>query len=176
MNAVGETKATQSCSGQDQAVVSTVVQLLETGDHIAAHVFEFQVWVVMAQLGQAPQRTGADDGPFRKGLESVIGIFGVHHQGIGGVLPLGDATEHQAFRKIRGEVLEGMDRDVSTPHKHLGLQLLGEQTLVTDLGQGDVEDLVSLGRHRFDADGELGMGLLKFGLHPVGLHHGQLAA
>lgn len=69
-----------------------------------------------------------------------------------------------------------MNGDVSTIQEHLGLQLLGEQALVTDLGQGHIEDLVPLGGHRFDADLQAPMGLGQLITHPVGLHHRQLTA
>ena len=47
MNAIGEAKTTETGGGEDQAVVLPCIELLETGDHIAANIFEDQVWVVM---------------------------------------------------------------------------------------------------------------------------------
>ena len=69
-----------------------------------------------------------------------------------------------------------MHGDVRTIHQHLGFQFLREQAFVADLGQGDVQDFVALGCHGFNGDLQTGMGVLQFCFHPVGLHHGQLAA
>ena len=106
----------------------------------------------------------------------MIAVLGIHHQGIGGVFPFGDAPEHQSLGQVGGEVLEGVDGNVSPSDQHLCFQFFGEQPLITDLGQGHIKDFVSLGRHRFNADGEIRMGLFQLCLHPVGLHHRQLTA
>ena len=69
-----------------------------------------------------------------------------------------------------------MNGDIRPVHQHLGFQFLGEQSLVTDLGQSHIENLVPLGGHGLHGDFQTWMGLLEFRFHPVGLHHGQLAA
>ena len=103
-------------------------------------------------------------------------VFGVQHQGICGIFPFGDAPEHQPLREIGRQVLQGMNSDIGTPDKHLGLELFCEQPLVTNFGQGYVENFVALGGHRFHGDGQSRMSLFQFGFHPVGLHHRQLAS
>ena len=131
---------------------------------------------MVAQLGQAAQGTGAHHGTGGQAGEGFVGVLGVHHKSIRGVFPLGDAAQHQPLGQVGGQVLEAVDRDIGPVHQHLGLQLLGEQALVTDLGQGHIEDLVPLGGHRLDRDLETRVGLGQLIAHPMGLHHGQLAA
>ena len=131
---------------------------------------------VVTQLGQTTQGAGAHHGAFRQGREGFVLVLLVHHQGIGGIFPLGDAAQHQALGQVRGQILQAVDGDVRTVHQHLSLKLLGEQALVTDLGQGHIEDLVPLGGHRFDGDLQAVVGLSQLVTHPMGLDHGQLAA
>ena len=173
---IAEAKPAQASRSQDQTVVIAAVQFFQAGDHVPPDVLEDQVGVVVTQLSQAAQGTRAHHRAFGKGVEFVRLVLGVHHQGIGRVFPFGDAAEHQPLRKVGGQVFQGMDGDVRTVHQHLGFQFLGEQAFVADFGQGDVQDLVALGGHGFHRDLQAGMGLLQFRFHPVGLHHGQLAA
>ena len=176
MNPIGESQTGESGCRQDQAVVVASIEFLQARDHIAAHIFELKVRVVVAQLGQPAQRAGAYHGAFRQGLQLVAGILGIHHEGVRRIFPFGDATQHQAFGKVGGQILEGVNGDLGPPHQHLGLEFLGEQALVADFGQGHIQNLVALGGHRFHRNGQARMGLFQFSLHPVGLHHGQLAA
>ena len=130
----------------------------------------------MPQLGQPSQGAGAHHGTLRQGVESVVGIFGIHHQGIRWIFPFGDAAQHQALRQVGGQILQRMDGDVRASHQHLRFQFLGEQSFVADLGQSHIQDLVPLGGHRLHRDGEFRVGFLQLRLHPVGLHHRQLTA
>ena len=130
----------------------------------------------MAELGQATQRAGPHHGALRQGGEGLVLVLLMHHQGIGRVFPLGDAAEHQPLGQVGGQVLEAMDGDIGPIHQHLSLQFLGEQALVADLGQRHIEDLVALGGHGLDADLQARVRLDQLIAHPVGLHHGQLAA
>ena len=176
MDAIPQPQPAQSGCRQDQAVVDTGVELLQTGDHIPPHVLEHQMGVVVAQLGQPPQGAGAHHAALGKGGEGLLPMPLVDHQGIGGILPFGDAAQDQPLGQVGRQVLEAVHRDVGPVDQHLGLQFLGEQTLVADLGQGDIEDLVPLGGHGLDRDRQCGMGPGQFVSHPVGLDHGQLTA
>ena len=69
-----------------------------------------------------------------------------------------------------------MHGDLRSTHQHLGLQFLGEQALVADFRQGHIQDFVALSGHGLHRDRQAWVGFLQFGFHPVGLHHGQLAA
>jgi hypothetical protein len=48
VDAICKAEPTQASRGKDQAVVRTAVEFLQTGNHIAADVFELQMGVVMS--------------------------------------------------------------------------------------------------------------------------------
>ena len=100
----------------------------------------------------------------------------MHHQGIRRILPLGDAAQHQAFGQVGGQILEAVDGNIRLVHQHLGFQFLGEKPLVANFGQRHIQNFVALGGHGLDTDPQFRMGLQECLTHPVGLHHGQLAA
>ena len=43
----------------------------------------------------------------------------MHHQGIRGIFPLGDAAKHQPFRQVGGQVFEAVNSDIRPVHQHL---------------------------------------------------------
>jgi hypothetical protein len=176
MDAVPQPQPPKARGGEDQAVVLAGIELFQAGDHVAPHIAEAEVGKVMAQLGQAAQGAGAHHTALGQGGEGPVPVLCMHHQGIGRVLPLGDAAQHQPFGQVGGQVLEAVHGDVGPVHQHLGLEFLGEQTLVADLGQSHIKDLVPLGGHRLDADLQRRVGPGQLVPHPVGLHHGQPTA
>ena len=119
MDAITQAKAAQTSCRQDQAIELTGIQLLEAGDHIAAHIFEGEVRVVVPELGQTAQRAGAHHGTLRQGGQGEVFVFGMHHQGIGRIFPLGDAAKHQPFWKVGGQIFKAMNSDISPVHQHL---------------------------------------------------------
>ena len=67
-----------------------------------------------------------------------------------------------------------MHRELRAAFLERGLQLLHEQALAADLGQGAVEDLVAPGGHAEQVDGQA-MALHEQVAHVVGLPEGEAA-
>ena len=79
----------------------------------------------------------------------MVSIFTVDHEGVCGILAFGDASQHQSVWKIRRQILQGVNGDLSPAHEHLGFEFFGEQALVSDFGEGHVENFVALSGHGF---------------------------
>ena len=176
MDAIPQPQAPQACCGQDQAIKVAGIEFFEAGDHIAPHVLKGEVGVMVAKLGEASQGAGAHHAAGGQGGQGLVLVFGMDHQGIGRIFPLGDAAEHQALGQVGGQILEAVHGDVGQIDQHLGLQFLGEQALVADLGEGHIQNLVALGGHGLNRDLQAVVGLAQLIADPMGLHHGQLAA
>ena len=69
-----------------------------------------------------------------------------------------------------------MHAQIDATVEQLDFELLGEEALAADLGQGDVANLVALRVHHFDAIGVLGRVSFQKPLHEFGLPQGKLAA
>jgi hypothetical protein len=98
----------------------------------------------------AAQAAGAHD---RAGRQLVEAGVLVGDEGVARVFALEHGGQRKAFRQLHRHVLERMDRQVGAPLEHGRFELLDEQALAADLGQGAVEDLVATGCHseNFDA-------------------------
>ena len=101
MDAISQPKAAKACSRKDQAIKLAGVKLLQAGNHIAPHVLEREVRVVVSKLCQTAQGAGANNTALGEGCQRFVLVLGMHHQGISGIFPLGDATQHQPIGEIR---------------------------------------------------------------------------
>ena len=52
---ISESESTQACRREDQAVVATSIQFLESGNDVAANVLELKMGEVVPQLSQSAQ-------------------------------------------------------------------------------------------------------------------------
>ena len=127
----------------------------------------------MEQLHPPPQAAGADP-PAGRNL-GEIGITG-RDEGIPAVLPGRHRAQHQALRHFRRHILEAVHRQVNLSGQERRFDLLDEQALAADLGQGDVLNLIpgGLDDDQFHPAGGMASGNLR--RHPAGLGQGQGAA
>jgi len=85
------------------------------------------------------------------------------------VLARREGDDRQPLRRLGGHVLGRVHREVDPPVDDRRLELLREETLVADLRQRRVEDLVTLGVDDLDRDGQVRMEVLQTVAHPLAL-------
>ena len=87
--------------------------------------------------------TRAPGGELRRAARR--GALRARHEHVAHVLALGERHQRQAVRHVGRHVLGRVHGQVGAAVQHGRLQLLGEQALVADLGQGRVQQAVALG-------------------------------
>src|SRR5581483_4244380 len=97
-------------------------------------------------------------------------------EGVARVVPREDAGDHQAVGEGRLHVLQRMYREVDAAFGESGLDLLREQALAADLGEGAVLDTVAGGTDRDDLRGKARMRGDQAVAHQIGLIKGHRAA
>ena len=95
--------------------------------------------------------TRADDGPGRQLRQR-------RHprradQRVAHVLPRQVARQHRPLRQVGRDVLHRVDRDVDAAVEQRVVDLLGEEALAADVGEGLAEDLVARGLDDADLEG-----------------------
>ncbi len=91
VDATGQPQPLQPRCCKNESVVKTGIQLLQPGEHVSPNVLERQVGIVVTQLGQAAQRTGANAAALRHGLQTIVLETPIDGQRVGGVFPRRDA-------------------------------------------------------------------------------------
>ena len=102
VDAMGQTQPLQPRRRKDESVVKTSIQLLQPGEHVAPNILENQMGIVVAQLGQTTQRTGANAAALRHGLQTIFAEAPIDGQHIGRIFPRRNAAQHQSLRQGRG--------------------------------------------------------------------------
>jgi hypothetical protein len=97
----------------------------------------------------------------------------VGNEGVPAILPLRHRAQGAAGGHLRGHVLEAVHRQVNLPGQQGLLDLLDEQPLAPDLGQGHILEFVPGGLDDHQFGGQPGVEGLEAGLHPAGLGQGQ---
>ena len=169
---MGHLQSFQAGGGQDDGVIFTGIQLGEAGVDVAPQVADHEIRAGSAQLALTAQAGGADHGPLRQ-LAYLVEMVG--NKGITRVFALTDGVQAEPVGELHRYVFHGVDSDVGTPFQHGSLQLLDEQPLAADLGEGGVEDLVTLSAHGHQFDLQIRMECLQPIFHKIGLPQGQWA-
>ncbi len=109
------------------------------------------------------------------GISAKVGVAG-RYEGIPAVFPGRHRPQHQALRHFRRHILEAVHRQVHLPRQERLFDLLDEQALAADLGQGDVLNLIpgGLDDHQLHPAGRMAPGNLR--RYPAALGQGQGAA
>jgi hypothetical protein len=174
VDAVCHIEALESGERQNDGIKFARVEFLEAGVEVASNVFEGEVGIVVAELGEATEGGGADDRPCWQRIQLLISMLLMNHQSIRRIFPLGDAAQHQALWQIGGQVFEGVNREVGFAVEHSEFEFFGEESFVANFGEGHVQDFVALRTHGVDFDFAIAKVFLQFGLHPVSLDEGKL--
>ena len=120
---------------------------------------------------ELPPLGGAADGLFRVEFRRPLG----EHQAVPGVFPLGEGHQGKILRRLHGQILERVHREVRPAVPEGLVELPDEESLAADLFQGAIQDLVAGGLHGHQGEFHLGMGAAN-GVHDeLALGNGQLA-
>ena len=92
---------------------------------------------------------------------------------VAGVLTLADDIQSEPLRKAHRHVFHGVHGEIGFVGHQSGFQLLDEEALATNLGQGRVEQLVAATDHGNQTDLQSGVELFQARLDVFGLPQGQ---
>ena len=171
-DAILEPQPDQTCGCQDDRVVLVRVQLGQARVDVATQEADFQVGTARQQLGLTAQAGGAYDAA---GWQRREALETVGYEGIACVFTLADAEQTEASREVHRYVFHGVYGDVGRVFQERGLQLLDEQTLAADFGQGRVEQLVTTAYHGHQGNAQPRMNRFQARLDELGLPQRQSA-
>ena len=168
---------------EDRARHLLLDQLAQAGLHVAADVHHVEVGSQRQELRAAPQARGAHACALRYAGQSQLGAGleplqqgRIGHEHVAHVLALGEGDDVQPLGDRRRHVLGRVHGHVDAVLEQRGLELLGEQSLVADLGQRRVEDLVALGVDDLDLHAQVRVALRHAVAHPLRLHESEAGA
>ena len=143
-NARLQVQSLESCCGKHDAVVQTLVKLLQTGIEVAAQRFNAQIRAQSAQQCHTAQTGGAHDSALWQVGE--IRIAG-RHPGVSRVLALHHTGQGKPGWQLHRHVFERMHRQIGATLFQRSFQLFDKQAFTTDFAQRAVQNLVALGCH-----------------------------
>jgi len=152
-------RGVQARRRQDPAGRTGGIEFLQPGDDIATTSLNTRWGKVVTELGQAAQELLPRHTAFGSWPRVLSDAWPWTHKGIGRIFPFGDNSQGSNLQAGRfvGRSLRLWTANILPIEQHLGLQFLGEQALVADLRQSESRILVALGRHRLDADLQVGV-------------------
>mmetsp|Transcript_18971 Transcript_18971/g.46586 ORF Transcript_18971/g.46586 Transcript_18971/m.46586 type:complete len:381 (+) Transcript_18971:301-1443(+) len=166
--------ALEAGEGEHGGVDDVVPELLQAGLDVPAEVLDLNPGVLGEDLGLAAQGGGPDHGALGHLLDALVLL---RDEDVAGIFAREVAREDGALREVGGDVLHRVHADVNLVEEELHVELLREEALPADLGEGDVEPLVPLGRDDVDGDrallGEVREGLRQALLRLVRLGEGE---
>ncbi len=167
---VGEAQPDKAGCGKDDGVDLPLVEFFEPGTDISPEGLESEVRSLVSELGHAPKRGGADSGA---GGQGGKGGESGGDQSIPRILPSEDGADDKAVGKKGRHILHAVDGEIDRSRDERLLDLLDEESLASDLGEGDGKDHVP---RRLDDDefGGASGGLPKELGHMAGLPQGEL--
>ncbi|RUS34236.1 hypothetical protein BC938DRAFT_481683 [Jimgerdemannia flammicorona] len=105
------------------------------------HIHELQVWICSLKLSDPPHRACPNHAPLGQGGEGQPLVLLRHNDGVPGVLPLKDSAKGHTL----WQVLERVDDEIDAAVGEGDLEILGEERLLADLGEGQVQHAVAQG-------------------------------
>src|SRR6185295_953073 len=162
--------------GKDYRVVLALIELSQSGIHIAAHRFDCEVGPERQNLGVASEATGADSGALWQLVEGLDA--GARYQRIADILTFANCAYVQARGEVGRQVLQAMDRKIDAIVEYGIFEFFSEQplSLFAQFWKRDVLDTIAGCSNDFYFDQDAGMAGFELRFDPVGLPQGELTA
>jgi len=128
-----EPNETRAC--KDDGVVFAGIHLSQARVDVATKDLHHEVRPVGAKRSLPAQTRCAHARPLRKTIEPSMAR---RHENVAGILPLGDAREHESRGEPARHVFHGMNREVGASVQKRLFDLLDEEAFATHLGQGPI--------------------------------------
>ncbi len=168
----GQSQPGETGSGQHEGIVLAIVQLAQTGVHVAPDGLDQQIGTPGQKLRAPAQARRAHPGAGGQPGQNPP-IAGNQH--VAGILAIGDHRHGEPFRKLRWHVLDRMHGEVGPTRGERLFQLLDEQALAANLGEGRGQPPVPTGGDAEQFHSKVRMSLAQTRADEVGLPQGKLA-
>ena len=170
---VFEAKPVDACSSQDNAIQIVFIQFFQAGVQVPAKRNDIQIRSVMEKLGGPAKTAGADAGTGFQVFEAEP-LAG--DQNIKRIFPLRNRAYTEAWRYIPRHILHAVNGDINATVQKRFFDFLNKQPLAADLGQGHIQNFISLGFDDLNLNGQMRMLCFNGLFDPVCLPEGQHAA
>ena len=162
----------QSGPGKDNGIIFTFIKFTQPGIQIAAQVFDVQIRTKAGQLCLTPQAGSPND---RSPGQVVHTCIVKRDKGILGNFPCRHYGHMKSGGQIGGHVLHGVDGKIDPLIQQGIFDFLDKQPLAADLGQGYIQDFITLGGYLDQFHPGVGILLFNPVFHPGRLGNSQQA-
>ena len=147
-DAVVPAESAETGFGEDNRVELAFIEFSKAGVEIAPDLAEPQVGALSEELGLATEASGSNACLFRKGVERRTLPPTGKQQCITARSSREHGSEDEPGRRLRRQILQAVDRNITASLKNSLLDLFGEDSDAAERREGGAAIAVSLSRYR----------------------------